>query len=92
VDLGDPFALVWLNLHRRKGAEQYVDFDLARSPDPAGPWQRANSLDWSAFVDAAGDDDDRAETEEMDFELFEMYPAGIPQHYFYRIETTHKQP
>ena len=92
AELLDPFAIIGLNLHRRKGSEQYVDFDLASSPNPDGPWHRADRLDWSAFIDAAGDDDGRAETEKVDFELFELYPGGVPQRNFYRIETTRKQP
>ena len=92
TELLDPFAIIGLNLHRRKGSEQYVDFDLASSPNPDGPWQRSDRLDWSAFIDATGDDDGRAETEKVDFELFELYPGGVPQRNFYRIETTRKQP
>jgi hypothetical protein len=92
TELFDPFALIRLNLHRRKGADQYVDFDLSSSADLNGPWQRADRADWSAFIDAAGDDDGRAETEGVDFELFELYPGGLPPHHFYRIETTRKQP
>jgi hypothetical protein len=92
VTRNDPFATIRLNIHRRKGSEQYLNFDLASSPNLNGPWQRADRLDWSAFTDAAGDDDSRPETEEVDFELFKFYPSGVPCGYFYRIETTLKQP
>jgi hypothetical protein len=92
VDLADPVAMIGLDLHRRKGSEQYVEFDLASSPAPNGPWQRANRADWSAFIDAVGDDDGRPETEKVDFSLFEFYTSGVPQRNFYRIETTRKQP
>jgi hypothetical protein len=54
----------------------------------SGPWQTANKSDWTAYADAAGDDDGRAETEEIDFYLFELYPSKVPPRKFYRVEST----
>jgi hypothetical protein len=90
AELSDPFAVIRLNMHRRKGSERYVDFHLASSSELIGPWQRADRADWSAFTDPFGDDDGRAETEEIDFEWFQFYPGGVPPQRFYRIESTRK--
>jgi hypothetical protein len=88
VDLDGAFATIHLNMHRRVGSNQYVELDIAANEDMSGPWQTANKSDWTAYADAAGDDDGRAETEEIDFYLFELYPSKVPPRKFYRVEST----
>jgi hypothetical protein len=90
VSFEDPFGYVRLSMHRRVGSDAYMDFDIASSENLSGPWQRTSRLDWSAFADQAGDDDGRKETEAIDFDLFELYPSGVPARKFYRIEATRK--
>ncbi len=90
ISFEDPFGYVRLSMHRRVGSDAYMDFDIASSENLSGPWQRASRLDWSAFADQAGDDDGRKETEAVDFDLFELYPSGVPARKFYRIEATRK--
>jgi hypothetical protein len=90
VDLDGAFATIHLNMYRRVGSDQYVELDIAASEDMSGPWQTANKSDWTAYADAAGDDDGRAETEEIDFYLFELYPSKVPARKFYRVESTKK--
>jgi hypothetical protein len=87
---GNPFTVVHINLHRRTGADQFVDFDLGSSSDLTMPWERIDRLDWDALIDIGGDDDGRAETEEVDVYLYELYPNGIPKRKFYRVESTQK--
>ena len=88
--LSEPFSVTRLNLHRRVGADRYVEFDLGSSENLADSWQRVSRWDWDARIDGKGDDDGRTETEEMDFYLYEFYPAGIPARKFYRVESTKK--
>jgi hypothetical protein len=86
----NPFAVIQLNMHRRVGSEQYVDFDVASGTNLTEPWQKLSRWDWDTLIDGSGDDDGRAETEEIDFYLFELYPAGLPAGMFYRVESTKK--
>jgi hypothetical protein len=90
VNLQGLSSIVHLKLHRRVGSDQYVDFDIASNGDLNGPWQTVNRLDWRAYADMTGDDDGRAETESIDFYLFETSPSGIPARKFYRVESTKK--
>jgi len=87
TERNDPFAIVRMSLHRRTGSEAFVDLRLQRNADLAGAWQAIPQTDYSAAVDAEGDDDGRAETQSIDFDIFEYHPAGLPDDYFYRIES-----
>jgi hypothetical protein len=90
VDRDDPFATIHLGFKRRKGSQDYVKFGVDRSATLAGAWLPVPAVDMTSSIDARGDTDSRAETEDMDFTIFEYHEGGLPAGYFYRIGSTAK--
>jgi hypothetical protein len=84
-----PFTTTTLSVHRRVGAENYVEFHPRRS-DFLSAWQRIPITEYSAALDAAGDDDNRAESQRVDFQIFEYFPTALPKSRFYDIESVEK--
>ncbi|MBB5353237.1 hypothetical protein HNR46_003492 [Haloferula luteola] len=81
-----PFITTTMSVHRRVGSDAYVQI-YPRWGDLPGPWQRVPVTDYSATIDADGDDDGRPESERIDFQLFEYFPDGLPATRFYQVES-----
>ena len=90
AQVNGQFATMSLRVHRRKGSEAFVDLGVQKSTNLMEAWQAVPRTEWGASVDARGDDDGRAETESVDFEVFEFHPDGMPARGFYRIDSTRK--
>ena len=82
----DPLGRIDLRIHRRRGSEQFVELFPTRNLSLEQAWENIPNSDLSVLLDAQGDDDERPETESIDFSIFEIYPSGIPEQSFYRIE------
>jgi len=87
----DPFASVHLRVHRRKGADEFVDLGVRMSPTLSGDdWVEIPRNFITESIDKDGDDDGRTETESVDFDFLQYYPDGRPRQYFYQLEATDK--
>ena len=85
-----PFAVIKLGIHRRIGADQFVDLGIQRSFNLVDLWEPVPPVSWSANVDVRGDDDGLPHTESIDFNVFEYHPDGLPDKAFYRFQSTRK--
>ena len=86
----DPFGIAKLKVHLRAGSQAFVDLGIQSSANPAAGWALVPPANWSASVNPFGNEDGRAETEAVYFNIFEFHPDGLPEKSFYRIETKRK--